>query len=901
MNSSVRKISAVGISLLLLITLVMTVEAGQRHRLRNLNIATTAATPTPTPAPAGDAGEASIAPDGSAVVTSQGTGTVTAPTPPPPSLRWYGVSPGTPPQVDEQTNPVDGANHDYFILTVNGTIASWAGKQISVKIDWPLPASDYDLHVHKDTEFGEEVYTSAGGAPSTEERVAIDPSVTGVGVYYINVGYFTAPSTPNDPSANYTGTASVVTSVTLRSATYQHGGITFSPNTPVKAGTASSDGEPSSRVDGLGNYYISGIRGVPAGVDLWYFDARPTLSSSANPNYDPNLRVPLYRGQPDSVFDTTLQSQLSAGALGGGDIDLAIGFGPYTGAKGSVTQNQEVGAPVLAYSSLTAANLTLGTSLDRGQTFAFNPVGNIIGGVPVNDREWLGFFNDHVVYQVYRNFAQGLAFVQQSTNGGFSYGPALPAGGITFPQTGSLEVDRTDGTVYVSSNDGQVAVGLTPTPDVAPLTYTIHRAVPASVDSANIFFPIRVADDHTIYGTYSDGRNIFLVHSTDHAVTWSNPVQVNDSTDLNENLNLMPWLAAGPTPGSVAIVWYATDHDSNDDNARWRVYFAQTFNGAATTPAFRIVQASDHSNHAANISLKGLPITGPSPNRNLIDYFQVNIDPQGAAIIGYADDHNDFDGHTFVTRQITGPSFNGTGSLALPAQTEGSALPVQPFALPGATPPLNGKSPQPMQPGPDGEQVTDFAYDQDSGLLAVTPTASAIDIISIKYTSQDSNAGPVLTATMKVSDLSAIPNDAVWRMHFTVNAPETGIVNISGNSYSKGLSDDGDMFFVQASTNASGVVSYKWGTTVREYKGTTTDTVQGTATRGFMNQQDGTITVRMATGPLNTYLAGRTGSHPAIGFGSTLCGLRGNTFVGSSAGLEDNTRGGTEYTIANPF
>src|SRR6267143_4671764 len=46
-------------------------------------------------------------------------------------------------------------------------------------------------------------------------------------------------------------------------------------------------------------------------------------------------------------------------------------------------------------------------------------------------------------------------------------------------------------------------------------------------------------------------------------------------------------------------------------------------------------------------------LTG-SANRNLIDYFQVSFDPTGAAVIAYTDDHNDFDGHTYVTRQIGG-------------------------------------------------------------------------------------------------------------------------------------------------------------------------------------------------------------------------------------------------------
>ena len=38
-------------------------------------------------------------------------------------------------------------------------------------------------------------------------------------------------------------------------------------------------------LDGAGNAYVGGIRGVPAGVDLWRFDLNP-----ASVAYDPQLR-----------------------------------------------------------------------------------------------------------------------------------------------------------------------------------------------------------------------------------------------------------------------------------------------------------------------------------------------------------------------------------------------------------------------------------------------------------------------------------------------------------------------------------------------------------------------------------------------------------------------------------
>ncbi|MFL6513679.1 MAG: hypothetical protein ACJ8M1_01505 [Chthoniobacterales bacterium] len=706
-----------------------------------------------------------------------------------------------------------------------------------------------------------------------------------------------------------------------RTATYIRGGVTFSANSPLKCPTSTQDGEPSSRVDQQGNYYIMPIRGVPAGVDLFYFDLR-----SNSTTFDPNMRVPVYRGQPDAPTTDAGQNALAAGALGGGDIDLAIGFGNYPGDAGvpGATPIPAVGAqpnPVMAYASLLAANVTVGRSLDRGQTFQFNGAGNIVAGVPVNDRQWMGFIGNQNVYLVYRNFAQGIAFVQQSNDGGLVYGPALPAGGISFPQTGALDVDQQNGIVYVSSNDGHVAVGDPSNGAVpvggAPTTYTVHSAVPAGVDSANIFFPIRVASDNgsnpggaaTVYGVYSDGHDIYLVSSADKGQTWAAPVRVNDAGDTLEKTNLMPWLAAGPTPGTVGVAWYATDNAANDDNANWRLFYAFGTAANSSNPTFQLVQASDHAIHTGNISTKGLVVGGQSPNRNLIDYFQINFDPAGAAVIGFTDDHIDFRGHTYVTRQISGPTATG---VALPNLVNGTApepgtLPAQPFATPGTLGTGGSPAPQPMQPGPNGEQVTDFPQDQSSGLVAVAPANSPVDILTIKYQSQDSNTGFYITGTMKVSDLTAMPNLTVWRMYFSANAPDTGIVGPPGNQFSKGMADRGDMFFIDAETDAAGTLSFKWGTTTRNFDGSTTDTVRGAATHGFINKAAGLISVRMSVNALNSFLDSihNNDASKHIIAGSVLCGLRGRAQQQNASGenvtLSDLTRGGTEFKIGNPF
>src|SRR5207237_1626358 len=124
----------------------------------------------------------------------------------------------------------------------------------------------------------------------------------------------------------------------------------------------------------------------------------------------------------------------------------------------------------------------------------FNAVSNCAAGVPRYERKWMGFFDDHTVYLEYRNFAQGVAFAQQSTNGGLTYGPATLVG--TLPQTGACDVDRFDGTVYISGNNGHVAAGTPATAGTAPTSHNIYQATPPGVNVANLFFPIRVAADH---------------------------------------------------------------------------------------------------------------------------------------------------------------------------------------------------------------------------------------------------------------------------------------------------------------------------------------------------------------------------------------------------------------------
>src|SRR6266446_6247297 len=208
-------------------------------------------------------------------------------------VTWSGTAIGT--GGTDETTAIEGVNRDTFILHV--TAGDYTGKTIAVKIEWTSGSNDYDLYIHKrnaDGSDGDLVSSSGGGVPSTSESTVIDPNSDGTGDFNVIAVYFT--NTPGIDQPH--GTITVETAQVQRTANYLSGGMTFAPNSTVKAQTATRDGEPSSRVDLLGNYYVCGIRGVPAGVDLWYFDLRPTIAGAPNTTFDPKMRVPIYRGQP---------------------------------------------------------------------------------------------------------------------------------------------------------------------------------------------------------------------------------------------------------------------------------------------------------------------------------------------------------------------------------------------------------------------------------------------------------------------------------------------------------------------------------------------------------------------------------------------------------------------------
>src|SRR5438874_2648266 len=518
-----------------------------------------------------------------------------------PSAAWdgFGAVAASP---DGEATCVEGTNCDIFTLTL--APADYRGKRVRVKASWTNQLNDYDVYVHQGSLDGPVLTPANGGAPSTAEESTFDVNaIVTAGVndtYTIHVVYFGVVSV--DP---YHGAVSLeaipATTANTRTASIVSGaksGLAFSRSRALYAFGAGQDVEPSVRVDYQGNAYVGAIRGLTGGNDLWRFDLNPSSATydpfltAATPVWraDGTLSNPAYKGQPDALAPN---NDSDLGGDGGGDMDLAVGFRP---AAASAMP------PLLATSSLVAANVSVQRSSDRGETMTNNPAGNTT--VPVDDRQWMEFLGDHTVYLGYRDFtglqATSKYYLNRSDDGGLTYGPAVVAaiGGNT---TGNIDVDQRDGTVYFChQGDGtegakevRVAVGHPSSLALTPAVFNTFVAAAGQKPIANLFPVCKVASDGTVYVAYSDGGDaIYVAHSFDHGSTWALPVRVSDMGP--GGVALFPWIETGDRPGSLAIVWYgATAADSEDgaggntDRANWKAYFAQTLTAAPQVFDFR--------------------------------------------------------------------------------------------------------------------------------------------------------------------------------------------------------------------------------------------------------------------------------------------------------------------------
>jgi hypothetical protein len=158
---------------------------------------------------------------------------------------------------------------------------------------------------------------------------------------------------------------------------------------------------------------------------------------------------------------------------------------------------------------------------------------------------------------------------------------------------------------------------------------------------------------------FTGEQDVYYTYSTDRGATWVAPIPLTQETNDSA---VMPWMVAGD-PGRVDLVYYKANSGINsnvgfDDSGNpmvWNVYFAQSLNALNSGSNFKSVQISDHPNHLGGICTAGLACSG---DRDLLDFFTVDIDHLGAANVVWADDNTSrgSDTRNKFSRQLSGVS-----------------------------------------------------------------------------------------------------------------------------------------------------------------------------------------------------------------------------------------------------
>ena len=341
--------------------------------------------------------------------------------------------------------------------------------------------------------------------------------------------------------------------------------------------------------------------------------------------------------------------------VGGGDSDVVTTVGDEVYGTG-----------------LTLANITLAASCNNGEVFTSNPISNIGS---IEDRQWIDGYEDRrkpalgpELVLNYGGVAERRIWFHQVVAPGCAPPVAGPRIDTSHPDClesindpecyqwpGNLAVDERTGDVYVTHNtfgsedapfnddvvvtriDGGASGPVTQL-DVHPFIAANDR--PDTFDSFTVVAVDRASNVYVVWTERHPERQetwTMLAVSKDRGETWGAPIKVN----RHPWTTTFPWIVAGDR-GRIAIVYYGacargSSPETLPKDAKWRVYTAISTNALRANPTFEEAPSTPFM-HQGAICTSGL---GCDPGtRDLLDFFQLDVDREGWVNIAYTDNLN---------------------------------------------------------------------------------------------------------------------------------------------------------------------------------------------------------------------------------------------------------------------
>ncbi len=535
-------------------------------------------------------------------------------TPTGPNLAWTGTASGIPPTGGAEDACEEGTNCDSYALTISGVPADWiaASKQVHVQINWSLPASDYDLYVHKGGLDGP-VVASSGSAGTTSEQVDLNPasSSIGTGLFTVHVVYYAATQ-----ADQYSGVANLASAgaAPMPAPTPSSG---FAPRyetyTPPAAGPATLGlhaGEPSIGI-GLG------VAGHPEGRSMFQSDIQ-TLRTTFNGPCDTPRAIWEDKSAPTSQvdFDPILFTDRVTGQT---IVHLLTFAGQVLVGESSVTNTA---APLNDGDTWVASNGTgIGSGIDH-QTVGGGPYHSPLIPPPPPAYQ-------HAVY--YCSQALVDASCARSDDGGVIYNS--PSVVIYTTECGGLHGHvkvAPDGTVYVPNKGCGGAQGVAVSEDNG-LTWAV-RTVPGST-AAGSDPSLGIDANGRVYFGYADGdTKAVIATSDDQGQNWSQPLDVGAAFGIN-NIVFPAVIAADADRAAFGFLGTPTAGGLQGPRFTgvWHLYIATTFDGGAT---WQTVDATPNDPVQRGCVWEG---GGSNICRNMLDFIDLQIDQEGRVLVPLAD------------------------------------------------------------------------------------------------------------------------------------------------------------------------------------------------------------------------------------------------------------------------